>query len=120
MIDASVYQRQAARTLIAAPGFEIADDDMMLIWNAIGLAGEAGEVAELIKKGVFHRHGVDREKLHKELGDVLWYVAALCTKAGFDMSEVMQSNIAKLMQRYPDGYSSADSVRRVDVQEPAQ
>lgn len=43
---------------------------MMLIWTAIGLVGEAGEVAELVKKGVFHRHGIDKEKLKNELGDV--------------------------------------------------
>jgi NTP pyrophosphatase (non-canonical NTP hydrolase) len=116
-MNASKYQQQAARTLIAAPGFEIADNDMMQVWNAIGLAGEAGEVAEIIKKGVFHQHGVDKAKLRKEIGDVLWYTAALCTTAGFDVSEVMQENIDKLLQRYPEGFTSADSVRRVDVQQ---
>ena len=87
----------------------------MQVWNAIGLAGEAGEVAEHIKKGVFHQHGIDREKLAKELGDVLWYAAALCTKSGLDMGEVMQANVDKLRKRYPNGYSSEDSKRRVDV-----
>lgn len=52
----------------------------------------------------------------KELGDVLWYVAALCTKADLDMGEVMQGNIDKLRRRYPDGFSSEDSKRRVDVE----
>lgn len=47
----------------------------------------------------------------------MWYAAALCTKLGFDMGDVMQGNIAKLMRRYPDGYSSTDSQRRVDVSE---
>ena len=114
-MTASEYQHLAARTLIDGPDFEIPDNEIMLVWNAIGLAGEAGEVAELVKKGVFHRHGVDREKLAKELGDVLWYVAALCTKASLDMGEVMQANIDKLRERYPNGYSSEDSKRRVDV-----
>lgn len=116
-MNASEYQQQAARTLIERPDFDIADRDIMLVWNAIGLAGEAGEVAEHIKKGVFHRHVVDRDKLAKELGDVLWYVAALCTKLGLDMGEVMEANIAKLWVRYPDGYSPADSKRRVDVEQ---
>lgn len=117
-MNASEYQQLAARTLIDAPGFTIPDQEIMLVWNAIGLAGEAGEVAELIKKGVFHRHGVDAEKLKNELGDVLWYTAAMCTKLDVDMSTIMEENIAKLRRRYPDGFSSADSVRRVDV-EPA-
>ena len=116
-MNASEYQQQAARTLIERPDFDIADRDIMLVWNAIGLAGEAGEVAEHIKKGVFHQHGVDRDKLAKELGDVLWYVAALCTKLGLDMGEVMEANIDKLKLRYPAGYSSGDSKRRVDVEQ---
>ena len=110
------YQWLAARTLIARPDFEITDDQIMVIWNAIGLAGEAGEVCEHVKKGIFHQHGIDRAKMHKELGDVLWYVAALCTKFGFDMGDVMAANIEKLKARYPDGYNSADSIKRRDVE----
>jgi NTP pyrophosphatase (non-canonical NTP hydrolase) len=109
------YQWLAARTLIDAPDSEISGSDMMLVWNAIGLAGEAGEVCEHIKKGVFHQHGIDRDKMRKELGDVLWYVAALCTKLELDMGDVMAANIEKLMARYPDGYNPADSMARRDT-----
>jgi len=116
-MDAKRYQELAGRTLIDGPGFEIPDRDMMIIWNAIGLAGEAGEVAELAKKGIFHQHGIDREKLKKELGDCLWYIAALCTKLGLDMAEVMAANIEKLMVRYPNGYAPEDSLKRADVSE---
>lgn len=109
------YQRLAARTLIDGPDFTIPDNDIMIIWNAIGLAGEAGEVAELIKKGIFHQHGLDRDKLAKELGDCMWYIAAICTKTGLDLGEIMQANIDKLKLRYPDGYKSEDSIKRVDT-----
>lgn len=112
---ADEYQVLASRTLIAAPDAEYTPAEIMLVWNAIGLAGEAGEVADTIKKAVFHRHGVNRDALTKELGDVLWYVAALCTKLDIAMSEVMERNIAKLRQRYPDGYSADASKARVDV-----
>ena len=114
-MNASHYQALAARTLIDRPDFAITDDQLMIAWNAIGLAGEAGEIMELVKKGIFHQHGLDTEKMHKELGDLLWYVAALCTKLGFSMDAVMQANIEKLKIRYPDGYNSQDSQRRVDV-----
>jgi len=117
-MKASDYQKKAARTLIDAPDFEIPDNEIMLVWNAIGLAGEAGEVAELVKKGVFHRHGIDREKMVKELGDVMWYVAALCTKLDMDLGVIMEVNIRKLEERYPSGFSSQDSKRRVDVTPP--
>jgi len=114
-MKASDYQEQAARTQIAEPGFDIPGHEMMLVWNALGLAGEAGEVAELVKKGVFHRHSIDRAKLEKELGDVLWYASALCTALGLDLGEIMQINIEKLKVRYPNGYSSIDSQQRVDL-----
>jgi NTP pyrophosphatase (non-canonical NTP hydrolase) len=76
-------------------------------------------VAELVKKGIFHQHGLDRDKLRKELGDVLWYVAGLCSKTGLDMGEVMQANIDKLCQRYPDGYSAEASQHRAEYQSPS-
>lgn len=109
------YQQLAARTLIAKPDAEYTGDEIMMVWNAIGLAGEAGEVADHIKKGIFHRHGIDKDKLCKELGDNLWYIAALCTKLGVTLEDVMSINIDKLRNRYPDGYSSTASQIRVDV-----
>ena len=109
------YQMEASRTLIDGPDQTYTDHEIMLVWNALGLAGEAGEVADTIKKAVFHQHGIDRSVIIKELGDVLWYVAALCTKLDVSMSEVMERNIEKLHKRYPAGYSSAASKERADV-----
>ena len=114
-MDSTDYQFKAARTLIEKVDFPVSDEGLCLVWNAIGLAGEAGEVAELVKKGVFHQHGLDREALARELGDALWYIAALCTVAGLDLGAVMEANVIKLSIRYPNGFSSADSQARVDV-----
>lgn len=113
-MDANQYQKMAGRTLIDKPDARYTDHEIMMVWNAIGLAGEAGEVADHIKKGVFHQHGIDRDKLVKELGDVLWYVAALCTTLGVSLSDVMEQNITKLLKRYPNGYNSDDSINRSD------
>ncbi|MFK7807514.1 MAG: nucleoside triphosphate pyrophosphohydrolase family protein [Saprospiraceae bacterium] len=104
-MNANDYQKLASRTLIAKPDFDITDKKVMLSWWALGLSGEAGEVADLIKKGIYHQQGIDELKLKKELGDVLWYIAALCTEMGFTMEEVMQQNVEKLKARFPDGYS---------------
>jgi NTP pyrophosphatase (non-canonical NTP hydrolase) len=88
----------------------------MIVWNALGLAGEAGEFADSIKKMVFHRHGeITHDQLAKELGDVLWYVAALASKLGYTLAEIMEMNIGKLRTRYPNGYSSTDSKVRADL-----
>jgi NTP pyrophosphatase (non-canonical NTP hydrolase) len=116
-MNANEYQKLASRTLIDRPDFEIADNDMMIVWNALGLAGEAGECVDAIKKGILHQHGLDRDKMKKELGDVAWYLAALCTKLDLDLGDVFEANIEKLKTRYPDGYKSADSKRRVDTAE---
>lgn len=70
----------------------------------LGLAGEAGEVIELIKKHCFHGKPLDRENLRKELGDVLWYISAICTEVGLELSDVAEANIDKLFARYPNGY----------------
>ncbi|MFH2131599.1 MAG: hypothetical protein ABIK68_14575 [bacterium] len=54
-MNASEYQKQAARTLIEGPGVDIPAGDIMIVWHALGLAGE---VAEMVKKGIFHQHGL--------------------------------------------------------------
>lgn len=113
-MNANDYQRLAARTLIDAPDAEYTAAEIMLVWNALGVAGEAGEVADLIKKAVFHRHPLNRDALIKELGDVLWYVAALCTKLDIGLDDVMVLNIEKLRARYPAGYSSERSRERYE------
>ena len=81
--------------------------------GALGLTGEAGEVADMIKKHIFHGHDLDTDALVKEIGDVCWYVALLCTAIGVDMASVMEKNIEKLKTRYPEGFSSEASINRV-------
>lgn len=115
-MTADEYQKLASRTLIDEPDSTYTGHEVMMVWNALGLAGEAGEVADTIKKAVFHQHGIDRNELIKELGDVCWYLAALCTKLDIPLSDVMERNIFKLMKRYPEGYSAANSIARIDVQ----
>jgi NTP pyrophosphatase (non-canonical NTP hydrolase) len=115
-MNANDYQHLAKRTLWERVEHKLSDNDLMLVWNALALTGEAGEIAELVKKGIFHRHGIDRYKLADELGDVLWYVAALCTHADLSLSDVMRLNIEKLKERYPNGFSTEDSRNRIEYQ----
>ena len=81
---------------------------------ALGLNGEAGEVADLIKKGIFHGHEMDRHELAKEIGDCLWYIANLSKIAGFTLEQVATMNVTKLMRRYPEGFDKEKSVNRSD------
>ncbi|MEK6459556.1 nucleoside triphosphate pyrophosphohydrolase family protein [Heyndrickxia faecalis] len=81
---------------------------------ALGLCGEAGEVVDLIKKEVFHGHQEEPEKVKNELGDLMHYVAGVATIYGWTLEEVCAANIKKLLIRYPNGFNSSDSIRRVD------
>jgi len=88
-------------------------DPGALLNGALGITGEAGEVADMIKKHVFHGHDLDTDALVKEIGDVCWYVALLCTAIGVDLASVMEKNIKKLKTRYPEGFSEEASINRV-------
>lgn len=79
---------------------------------SMGLAGEAGETCDLLKKVIFHGHDLDKEKLKLELGDVLFYLTWLADVYGFQMSEIAQANITKLRARYPDGFDLEKSLNR--------
>ena len=76
----------------------ITSGDFRLVENTLGLVGEAGEVAEKIKK-YFRDEDYSKEDIVKELGDVLFYVTALTNHIGSDLETVMRSNITKLQDR---------------------
>ena len=107
-MDFKIYQHQAMRT---AKPMEPADD---LMHAALGLAGEAGEFADAIKKHLVYGRELDRENAIEELGDVLWFVALGCATLGVSMSDVAQKNIDKLRKRYPEKYEDALAHRRLD------
>ena len=78
---------------------------------ALGLCGEAGEVAELVKK--FEGHGITYgiDKMKKELGDVLFYLSRLADDHGLTLQEVADENITKLKARYPNGFVPGGGIR---------
>ncbi|WP_373047198.1 nucleoside triphosphate pyrophosphohydrolase family protein [Vulgatibacter sp.] len=107
------YQNAAERTVPSSQG-----RSSRLSNFALGLCGEAGEAGELVKKHLFHGAELDVERLRKELGDVLWYVATLATTAGLQLEDVAAGNIEKLRARYPDGFTAAASAARMDEAAP--
>ncbi len=101
------YQQLAMRTC------SIPDNDLgaMLNHAIFGLTSEAGEVSGILQKA-YQGHDVDPMHLKKELGDCLWMIAEACNALGFDMEDVMQTNIDKLKARYPEGFSANRSIHR--------
>jgi NTP pyrophosphatase (non-canonical NTP hydrolase) len=72
------------------------------VYPALGLAGEAGEYVDKVKKTVRDIH-VDKEDMALELGDVLWYLAVSAQHLGFDLSTIVEMNMAKLNRRREQG-----------------
>lgn len=103
------YQQAAMRTAGAA----LRPEDAFVL-SALGLTGEAGEYADLIKKHVFHGHPLDVDKAAKELGDVLWYVARAAEAIGVPLSVIATRNIEKLQARYPEGFTQERSLNRAE------
>lgn len=98
------YQRKAMRTA-THKCYDAAN-------AALGLTGEAGEVADEVKKCMYQGHPWQPSKIIEELGDVLWYVALMADLMNVPLEYVMQANIEKLERRYPDGFSPEASVNR--------
>ena len=87
-----------------------------LAYPALGLAGEAGEVAEHAKKAIRDDGGVLTEErrtaMAKELGDVLWYVAQLASELGLELDAIAQGNLEKLLSRQRRGVLSGSGDER--------
>ena len=81
----------------------VTEGDTRLVENTLGLVGEAGEVAEKIKKYLRDNTKVSQKEIIKELGDVVFYATALSNYFYSNLSEVMQTNMDKLNDREKRG-----------------
>ena len=105
-MNLSEYQYYVARTI----NKDLTDREKEL--HALHLlSGEVGEVHSLYQK-VYQGHPFSEDDLKKEIGDVLWGLAELCTARGYSLGEVAQMNIDKLKKRYPDGFDAEHSLHR--------
>ena len=104
------YQKKAKRTAI----YPYAGNNISYV--ALGLAGEAGEIANKVKKIIRDHEGelTDeyRKIIAKELGDVLWYVAAMSDEIGISLNEIAEDNILKLLSRFERGTLKGDGDTR--------
>lgn len=111
-LDFIDYQEEAKRTMDNPDSHGV---DLLAIF-ALGVAGEAGEVADLVKKHLGYGKDMhDGDKLAKEIGDVLWYLAAVCEVSGLTLAKCAHMNIIKLRERFPNGFNHKDASARVDV-----
>ena len=110
MLDFDQYQREAGLSAIYPDRYD------NLYYPALGLAGEAGEVCEKIKKIMRDKNGrvseEDQQLLVKELGDVLWYVSALADELDVFLGDIASTNIEKLLSRKARGKISGSGDNR--------
>ena len=106
MISFEEYQKLSSRTL------PLLAEKEALVMAVMGLCGESGEASEIVKKHVFHEHDLNRDQLRNELGDVLWYLAAMATVLGVSLEDIASENVAKLKARYPEGWDPERSRNR--------
>lgn len=97
----SDYQTQSRKT------WQLVHVDHPIVYPTLGLANEAGELAGKVKKIFRDKGGLigddDRAALKGELGDVLWYLAQICTELDLTLEEVAQANLEKLFSRLERG-----------------
>lgn len=113
-MKANDYQALAMRTndgmsndRLAKKVADSADSNIelgLMVQAAFGLSGEVGELNDIIKKWIFHEKEMDWEHFEKEIGDICWYIAAMCKAINVDFSDVLQKNVDKLKSRYPEGF----------------
>lgn len=105
-MDFSTYQQLASRTMNPALGRE------ETLQHALYMScAEVGEIHSLFQKK-YQGHDISREHLVKEIGDVCWALAELCTVCNINMDEVARTNIEKLLERYPNGFEVDKSLNR--------
>ena len=96
------YERDALKY---ANGFTLTE-------AVLGLCGEAGECAEMLKKHKYQGHKFDSTAFAKELGDVAWYLNLAAFVSGYTLEEILNINIQKLKKRYPEGFDRERSIHR--------
>ena len=107
--NTEIFQREARRSLRDDLPYEAMCSNMCM-----GLAGEIGEVIDIMKKHIYQGKELDSTDVSEEVGDVLWYIANFCSVNNITMDECMESNIKKLRKRFPNGFTIKDANQRKD------
>lgn len=106
-MEINTYQGKAARTLAKIDG-NILDDLHMVL----GMQTEVAEIADVYKKCIAYKKPLDYVNIKEELGDAMWYIANLCNMHGWDLRDILDTNIAKLEARYPEKFTEEQALNR--------
>lgn len=113
-MEVSDYEVDVQRTTKSCETQEVDGQTLNILHWSLGLSGEVGELVDTVKKHVFYKQPFDMVNAKEELGDILFYVAAMASELGLSLEEVMEANKTKLELRYKDGYSDEAAKSRFD------
>lgn len=104
----TIYEYQAAAARTMNPKLDKRETELHALH---GISGETGEIHSIFQKA-YQGHAIDEGELMKEVGDLMWMIAELCTVEGWELDTVCKMNIEKLRQRYPEGFTTERSLHR--------
>jgi len=83
-----------------------------MLHGAVGIATEAGELLDALKKHIFYGKTLDEVNVKEEIGDLFWYIAVLCDSLDASFEEIWETNIAKLKARYGEKFNEKGALHR--------
>jgi len=101
------YSLEAKRTMSQCESTLLDDLHMVL-----GMQTESAEIADVYKKHIAYGKDLDLVNVKEEIGDLIWYIANLCTLKGWDLEDIMQTNIDKLKVRFPEKFTNDKALNR--------
>lgn len=93
-------------------GMKVYPEKHAIIYPALGISGESGEIAEKVKKWLRGDKELDKAEVVKELGDVMWYITSMADDLGYSLQDVIDMNVAKLTSRKERGVQKGDGDNR--------
>ena len=114
-MNLKTYEKESSRTMSAKMHSSAAKVDTA--HGIIGIAGEAGELLDAMKKAMFYGAVLDLDNVREEVGDIMWYIMAIVRSEGWDLETIMQENIDKLRVRYPNQWNKEHAELRLDKQD---
>lgn len=79
---------------------------------SLGLTTESAEIADVFKKHLAYGKEVDWVNIKEELGDLMFYVVNMCNINGWDLRDILDTNVAKLKARFPEGFEEEKALNR--------
>ena len=111
-MDIKTFEQESARTM--TPNIFPDSLSPVTLHGIIGIASESGELLDAAKKAYFYGHKPDKANMREEIGDIMWYLMAVCREEQWDIEEIMGGNIDKLRKRYPEQFTKEHSAMRLD------